>query len=62
MAATVTKLRFVSATMRFHSYYFSHSIKLRGLSLSELSSHCLANYLPRCLRSRVTCGKTPTTV
>ena len=30
--------------------------------LAALSSHSLATYLPRCLRSRVTCDKTPNIV
>ena len=41
-------------------YLFSHSIKLRGLPLSATTVSL--RHLPRCLRSAVTCGKTPSTV
>ena len=50
------RLRFAGAAVhRFHSCFFSHSMKLRGLPLSAVT--VLLHYLPRCLRSTVTCGK-----
>jgi len=61
VTATVTKIRFVGAAMLvFHSCFFSRNIKLRDLPLSTATVSL--QYLPRCLRSTVTCGKTPTTV
>jgi len=50
----------VEALLQIHSYLFSHSIKLRGLPLSAITVSL--RHLPRCLRSAVTCGKTPSTV
>ena len=49
-----------SQLSQIHSCFFSHSIKLNGLPLSAVTVSL--HYLPRCLCSTVTCGKTPTTV
>jgi len=50
--------KLVVALLQIHSCFFSHSI-LRGLLLLVVTVSL--PYLPRCLRSTVTCKKTPTT-
>jgi len=50
--------KLVEVLLQIHSSFFSHSINLRAFPL--LAVTVSLNYLPRCLRSKVTCGKTPT--
>jgi len=52
--------KLVEALLQIHSCFFSHSIKLRSLPLSAVTVSL--DYLPRCVRSTITCGKRPTTV
>jgi len=63
VTATVPKCASLAVMLLFHSCFFSHRIKLRGLLLSTVivSLHFLLN-CPRCLHSTVACGKTPTAV
>ena len=48
------------AMLPFHSGFFSHSIKLRGLPLSAVTVSL--HYLPTCQRSAITCVEVPATV
>ena len=50
--------KLVDALLHIHSCFFSHMM-IRDLPLSAVTVSL--HYLPRCLRSSVTCNKTPTT-
>jgi len=52
--------KLVEALLEIHSIFFSHSIITRAFPLSAVTA--ALHYLPRCLSSRLTCGKTPTTL
>ena len=45
--------------LQTHSCFFSQSINVRGLPLT--ACHILLHYLPGCVRSTVSCHKTPAT-
>jgi len=49
--------KLVETLLQIHSYFFSHSIKLRVFPLSAVT--VLLHCLPRCLRSTDTCNKPP---
>jgi len=55
-----------SASLAQQCLFFVHAsfytAQYKTTKLTTISSHCLAAFSARCLRSTVTCGKTPTTV
>jgi len=55
---TIGFFKLVEALLQIDSSFFSRNIKVRDLPL--LAVIVSPHYLPRCLRSTVTCGKTPT--
>jgi len=50
--------KLLEAFLPIHSCFFSHRIKVGDLPLLAVTVWLL--YLPRCLRSTITCNKTPT--
>jgi len=52
--------KLAEALLEIHSSFFSHSIITWTFPLSAVTA--ALHYLPRCLSSTLTCGKTPTTV